>query len=91
MATSAASSAVQKGAFRRFMDSPAGPKTIHFWAPAMKWVITKLQSSVYFLSFTFVYFPPYSLQQALVFASIGDLQRPAEKLSLTQNMCKWPF
>ncbi|OBZ89047.1 Mitochondrial pyruvate carrier 2 [Choanephora cucurbitarum] len=60
MATSAASSAVQKGAFRRFMDSPAGPKTIHFWAPAMKW--------------------------ALVFASIGDLQRPADKLSLTQNM-----
>jgi hypothetical protein len=23
--------------FRAFMDHPAGPKTIHFWAPAMKW------------------------------------------------------
>lgn len=36
--SSAATSAVQKGAFRKFLDSPAGPKTIHFWAPAMKWV-----------------------------------------------------
>ena len=25
--------------------------------------------------------------QALVFAGIGDLQRPAENLSLTQNFC----
>lgn len=35
---SAASSAASKGALRKFIDSPAGPKTIHFWAPAMKWV-----------------------------------------------------
>ncbi|KAJ2000468.1 Mitochondrial pyruvate carrier subunit [Coemansia thaxteri] len=24
-------------AFSRFLNSPVGPKTIHFWAPAMKW------------------------------------------------------
>ncbi|KAJ2082709.1 Mitochondrial pyruvate carrier subunit [Coemansia sp. RSA 988] len=24
-------------AFGRFLNSPVGPKTIHFWAPAMKW------------------------------------------------------
>ncbi|KAI9483371.1 MAG: mitochondrial pyruvate carrier [Benjaminiella poitrasii] len=58
--SSAASQAVTKSAFRKFVDSPAGPKTIHFWAPAMKW--------------------------ALVIAGIGDMQRPAEKLSLTQNL-----
>ncbi|KAI8881298.1 UPF0041-domain-containing protein [Backusella circina FSU 941] len=23
--------------FRKFMNSPTGPKTIHFWAPTMKW------------------------------------------------------
>ncbi|KAG0760232.1 hypothetical protein G6F22_019173 [Rhizopus arrhizus] len=58
MAASTSSVATQS-VLRRFWDSPAGPKTIHFWAPAMKW--------------------------ALVFAGIGDLQRPADKLSLTQN------
>lgn len=31
-------SAATKTVFRKFIDSPAGPKTIHFWAPAMKWV-----------------------------------------------------
>ncbi|KAJ1730211.1 Mitochondrial pyruvate carrier subunit [Coemansia biformis] len=24
-------------AFGKFFNSPVGPKTIHFWAPAMKW------------------------------------------------------
>ncbi|KAJ1644386.1 Mitochondrial pyruvate carrier subunit [Coemansia erecta] len=24
-------------AFGKFLNSPVGPKTIHFWAPAMKW------------------------------------------------------
>ncbi|KAJ2450255.1 Mitochondrial pyruvate carrier subunit [Coemansia sp. RSA 2336] len=24
-------------AFGKFWNSPVGPKTIHFWAPAMKW------------------------------------------------------
>ncbi|EGF81355.1 hypothetical protein BATDEDRAFT_87608 [Batrachochytrium dendrobatidis JAM81] len=43
----------------RFLNHPAGPKTIHFWAPAMKW--------------------------GLVIAGLGDLQRPADKLSLTQT------
>ena len=24
-------------AFQRFLNHPAGPKTVHFWAPVMKW------------------------------------------------------
>ncbi|KAL1916505.1 uncharacterized protein VTP21DRAFT_5696 [Calcarisporiella thermophila] len=52
-------SAASQSAFQKFLNHPAGPKTIHFWAPAMKW--------------------------ALVIAGIGDLQRPADKLSLTQS------
>jgi Mitochondrial pyruvate carriers len=27
-----------QSALQKFINSPAGPKTIHFWAPAMKWV-----------------------------------------------------
>ncbi|KAL2911787.1 Mitochondrial pyruvate carrier 2 [Polyrhizophydium stewartii] len=46
--------------FSKFLNHPAGPKTIHFWAPAMKW--------------------------GLVIAGLSDLQRPAEKLSLTQTI-----
>ncbi|KAG0170483.1 Mitochondrial pyruvate carrier 2 [Apophysomyces sp. BC1034] len=55
-----AASTASQSAITRFINSPAGPKTIHFWAPAMKW--------------------------ALVFAGIGDMSRPAEKLSLSQNL-----
>lgn len=25
------------GAFKRFLNSETGPKTVHFWAPMMKW------------------------------------------------------
>ncbi|SCU90153.1 LAMI_0E00826g1_1 [Lachancea mirantina] len=25
------------GAFRRFLNSETGPKTVHFWAPTLKW------------------------------------------------------
>jgi hypothetical protein len=39
-----AQSAVTKTVFRKFIDSPAGPKTIHFWAPAMKWVSSVLHN-----------------------------------------------
>ncbi|KAJ2493665.1 Mitochondrial pyruvate carrier subunit [Coemansia sp. RSA 2050] len=34
---SAAAAAAGSSAFSRFINSPVGPKTIHFWAPAMKW------------------------------------------------------
>ena len=44
---------------KAFIDSPAGPKTIHFWAPAWKWM--------------------------LVFATVGDYFRPANKLSIRQS------
>ncbi|MCJ1425405.1 Mitochondrial pyruvate carrier 2 [Sticta canariensis] len=46
--------------FVRLWNSPVGVKTVHFWAPVMKW--------------------------ALVIAGISDFSRPAEKLSLTQNL-----
>ncbi|GFS08964.1 mitochondrial pyruvate carrier [Elysia marginata] len=45
--------------FRAFWEHPAGPQTIHFWAPCAKW--------------------------ALVIAGLGDLSRPAEKLSIYQS------
>ncbi|KAJ6014438.1 mitochondrial pyruvate carrier 2 [Penicillium herquei] len=52
--------AEQQGSFfQRMWTSPVGVKTVHFWAPVMKW--------------------------ALVIAGISDFNRPAEKLSLTQN------
>jgi len=41
-------------------DSPIGVKTVHFWAPVMKW--------------------------SLVLAGVADFARPADKLSLTQNV-----
>jgi hypothetical protein len=46
--------------FQRMWNSPIGLKTVHFWAPVMKW--------------------------AIVIAGISDFGRPAEKLSLTQNV-----
>ncbi|KAG8987976.1 Mitochondrial pyruvate carrier 2 [Tulasnella sp. JGI-2019a] len=46
--------------FTAFMNHPAGPKTVFFWAPMMKW--------------------------ALVAAGVKDLSRPAEKLSVSQNV-----
>ncbi|KAK3819530.1 MAG: mitochondrial pyruvate carrier [Benniella sp.] len=57
---SSAAPAVTQSAFQKFWNHPAGPKTIHFWAPAAKW--------------------------ALVVAGVGDLNRPAENLSLSQNV-----
>jgi len=42
------------------MNHPAGPKTVFFWAPVMKW--------------------------CLVAAGLKDLNRPAEKLSVSQNL-----
>ncbi|RFU32610.1 hypothetical protein B7463_g3710, partial [Scytalidium lignicola] len=58
--TAAPAAATQASWFKRMWDSPIGLKTVHFWAPVMKW--------------------------ALVIAGIGDFYRPAEKLSLTQNI-----
>ncbi|EPT04962.1 hypothetical protein FOMPIDRAFT_1112445 [Fomitopsis schrenkii] len=46
--------------FSAFMNHPAGPKTVFFWAPVMKW--------------------------CLVAAGLKDLSRPAEKLSVPQNL-----
>ncbi|KAJ7642897.1 UPF0041-domain-containing protein [Mycena rosella] len=43
-----------------FMNHPAGPKTVFFWAPMMKW--------------------------CLVGAGLKDMSRPAEKLSVSQNI-----
>ncbi|KAJ5263352.1 mitochondrial pyruvate carrier 2 [Penicillium angulare] len=57
--SSEAGAGEQQSTFQRMWNSPVGVKTVHFWAPVMKW--------------------------ALVIAGISDFQRPAEKLSLTQN------
>ncbi|KAJ6088557.1 mitochondrial pyruvate carrier 2 [Penicillium sp. IBT 16267x] len=57
--SSEAGAAEQQSIFQRMWNSPVGVKTVHFWAPVMKW--------------------------ALVIAGISDFNRPAEKLSLTQN------
>ncbi|KAK7685271.1 Mitochondrial pyruvate carrier 2 [Cerrena zonata] len=46
--------------FQSFMNHPAGPKTVFFWAPIMKW--------------------------CLVAAGLKDLSRPADKLSVSQNV-----
>ncbi|EPQ57179.1 mitochondrion protein [Gloeophyllum trabeum ATCC 11539] len=46
--------------FQAFLNHPAGPKTVFFWAPMMKW--------------------------CLVAAGLKDLQRPPEKLSVSQNL-----
>ncbi|CAG8674261.1 15249_t:CDS:2 [Acaulospora morrowiae] len=54
------SSAPLSTKIQSFINHPAGPKTIHFWAPMMKW--------------------------ALVIAGLSDLKRPAENLSLSQNV-----
>ncbi|MCJ1360480.1 MAG: hypothetical protein MMC33_010485 [Icmadophila ericetorum] len=45
---------------QRLWHSPVGVKTVHFWAPVMKW--------------------------ALVLTGVSDFWRPADKLSLTQNV-----
>ncbi|KAF2017306.1 UPF0041-domain-containing protein [Aaosphaeria arxii CBS 175.79] len=46
--------------FAKFWNSPVGPKTVHFWAPIMKW--------------------------GLVLTGVSDFTRPADQLSLTQNL-----
>ncbi|CRG86324.1 Mitochondrial pyruvate carrier 3 [Talaromyces islandicus] len=56
----ASAAGVEQTTFQRLWNSPVGVKTVHFWAPVMKW--------------------------SLVIAGISDLSRPAEKLSLTQNL-----
>ncbi|KAI0930539.1 Mitochondrial pyruvate carrier 2 [Taiwanofungus camphoratus] len=58
MSGAAASAGASK--FQAFMNHPAGPKTVFFWAPLMKW--------------------------CLVAAGVKDLSRPAEKLSVSQNL-----
>ncbi|KAJ3319374.1 hypothetical protein HDU76_000576 [Blyttiomyces sp. JEL0837] len=39
MSTTPATNAVAQSAFQKFLNHPAGPKTIFFWAPAAKWGI----------------------------------------------------
>ncbi|KAF8891729.1 UPF0041-domain-containing protein [Infundibulicybe gibba] len=58
MSGAAASAGASK--FTSFMNHPAGPKTVFFWAPLMKW--------------------------CLVAAGLKDLSRPADKLSVSQNV-----
>ncbi|KAG2353689.1 mitochondrial pyruvate carrier [Suillus spraguei] len=57
---SGAASAAAGSKLSAFMNHPAGPKTVFFWAPLMKW--------------------------CLVAAGVKDLSRPADKLSVSQNV-----
>ncbi|KAF9264197.1 UPF0041-domain-containing protein [Marasmius fiardii PR-910] len=57
---SGAASSAGASRFNAFMNHPAGPKTVFFWAPLMKW--------------------------CLVAAGLKDLARPADKLSVSQNV-----
>ncbi|KAL2429066.1 hypothetical protein ABEF95_002596 [Exophiala dermatitidis] len=50
----------QQSVWQRLWTSEVGIKTVHFWAPVMKW--------------------------GVVLAGASDFLRPAEKLSLTQNL-----
>ncbi|KAK7435421.1 Mitochondrial pyruvate carrier 2 [Stygiomarasmius scandens] len=58
MSGAAASAGASK--ITAFINHPAGPKTVFFWAPFMKW--------------------------CLVGAGLKDLSRPADKLSVSQNL-----
>ncbi|GAA5975726.1 hypothetical protein JCM10908_005259 [Rhodotorula pacifica] len=60
MAAPAAASHGLSGKMTQLWNSPAGPKTVFFWAPMFKW--------------------------ALVAAGIKDLSRPAEVISVPQNL-----
>ncbi|GAA5882964.1 hypothetical protein JCM3774_002935, partial [Rhodotorula dairenensis] len=60
MAAPAAASGGLSGKMTQLWNSPAGPKTVFFWAPMFKW--------------------------ALVAAGIKDLSRPAEVISVPQNL-----
>ncbi|KAI5301830.1 hypothetical protein KEM56_001313 [Ascosphaera pollenicola] len=59
LSSTEAAPAAQQTFLQRSWNSPIGVRTVHFWAPVMKWV--------------------------LVLAGIGDMARPADRLSLTQN------
>ncbi|KAK4694434.1 hypothetical protein P7C71_g3147, partial [Lecanoromycetidae sp. Uapishka_2] len=58
--TADATAAPTQSTLSRLWNSPVGVKTVHFWAPVMKW--------------------------SLVLAGVSDFARPAESLSLTQNL-----
>ncbi|KAF8316415.1 UPF0041-domain-containing protein [Clavulina sp. PMI_390] len=57
---SGAATAVATSKWQQLLNSPAGPKTIFFWAPMFKWT--------------------------LVGAGLKDLNRPVDKLSISQNL-----
>lgn len=69
-------------------NSPAGPKTVFFWAPLFKW-------SVHVPSSPFEKFSAKShfgadlvrfVSRGLVAAGLKDLSRPAEVISIPQNL-----
>ncbi|BGO90422.1 hypothetical protein NBRC10512_004093 [Rhodotorula toruloides] len=60
MAAPAAASSGVSSKLTQLWNSPAGPKTVFFWAPMFKW--------------------------GLVAAGLKDLSRPAEVISIPQNL-----
>ena len=65
--------------FQPLWKHPAGPQTIFFWAPLMKWVNLNI------ILFNLLFFQQFFNFQSLVIAGLGDLRRPASKLSATQS------
>ncbi|KAF8864667.1 UPF0041-domain-containing protein [Acephala macrosclerotiorum] len=99
--TAAPAAEQQVSWFKRMWDSPIGVKTVHFWAPVMKVfptsnfphlrsgaIISKHYSShkVINKQRNFLSCFDQNTTWAIVIAGIGDFYRPAEKLSLTQNV-----
>ncbi|MCJ1260439.1 hypothetical protein MMC22_000300 [Lobaria immixta] len=64
--------------FRRLWNSPVGLKTVHFWWEPL----TLRKPEQLFLAFL----TAPVMKWAIVIAGISDFSRPAEKLSLTQNL-----
>ncbi|MCJ1374346.1 hypothetical protein MMC20_005578 [Loxospora ochrophaea] len=65
------------GLLSKLWNSPVGVKTVHFWAPVMKASIHSNRS---------LSSKPNNFQWSVVLAGVSDFFRPADKLSLSQNL-----
>jgi mitochondrial pyruvate carrier 2 len=73
----------QESGLSKFWNSPVGPKTVHFWAPIMKVRLHPQQShgNAHTRNNANIH-----TQWGIVLAGAADFARPADQLSLTQNL-----